>query len=90
MTKALHQQGGHSQIPPPSKLWPTTLVNHTHRVAEVEAHDGVRHAVIPELQGPVRGAREEDPGMEGVPSDIGDFGDFRPGKRWRMFLLAFE
>lgn len=94
LTKAFHQQGGHShtlqaKVPPPfflSQLWLITLVNNPHRVAEVEAHDGVWHAVIPELQGPVRGARQEDPGVEGVPSEIDNF---RPGKRWRMFLPAF-
>lgn len=38
-----------------------------HRIAQVEAHYGVGHVVVPELYRPVRRARHEDPGVEKVP-----------------------
>lgn len=40
-----------------------------HRISKVEAHDRVRHAVVPQLDRPIRRARHEHPGMEGVPPD---------------------
>mmetsp|Transcript_46698 Transcript_46698/g.137938 ORF Transcript_46698/g.137938 Transcript_46698/m.137938 type:complete len:807 (-) Transcript_46698:51-2471(-) len=38
-------------------------------LSQVEGHDGRAVGVVPHLDGPVRGRREEDLGMEGVPPD---------------------
>lgn len=39
----------------------------THWRAQIEGHDGGRVAVVPQLHGPVRGARQEHARVEGVP-----------------------